>query len=174
MSTIAKAGSPAAHHAASHGEHFSRLELAAPFLITAVLLSLSIVLIPEVIDRLTRFLEEGWTEKQLNSIEADRAPATHALAAVWAIDASQIPTIVGAPAAGLLILHKAYTKGFLVAYTAMLAFGLIFFFYFLRQVNVLRYKRLGPKVFGYRISPMVIGGVALNVIAAVAAAIFVK
>ena len=152
----------------------SQLELAAPFLIMALIILVSVFIIHEVILKLEAYLAGDWTEAELLRIDADRAPSTHALAALWAIDAAQIPAIIGAPAASLFILRKAYTTGFLVIYTTVLAGGLIFFFVFLRQVKIQAYPGRGCELLGVRFSPLAIGGIALNLAGAGSAAFLIR
>jgi uncharacterized membrane protein len=148
--------------------HISGLELAAPFLYTIVVLLVTVVGIHEIRVRLEQHFERGWTKSQLEKVPPDRAPATHALAVLWAIDTSQIATTVGAPLGALVILRKVYTSTFLIPYTLVLALGLIMFFYNLRQVKI--GKLHGFELLGYRITPVTIAAIILNAIGALVAA----
>jgi hypothetical protein len=160
--------------AVAHPAQASKLELAAPFLITILIILVSIAIYHEIVVRLELHYSRDWTERELKEIDPDRAPGTYALSSLWVIDAAQLPTILGTPLGGLFILRKVYTTEFLVFYTAVLAFGLIFSLYFLRQVRINRYPGRGPRLAGYRVSPVAIGGIALNIVCAVIAAFLVQ
>jgi hypothetical protein len=152
----------------------SKLELAAPFLITILIITVSVGVYNEIAQRLELYFAHDWTQEELDEVDPDRAPSSYALASVWAMDAAQIPTIIGTPAASLFILHKNYTTGFLVFYTGVLTFGLMFFFYFLRQVRIHRYSARGLRLAGFRISLLALGGIGFNGACAIIAAYVVQ
>jgi hypothetical protein len=148
-----------AHLIALASSKSSRLELMSPFLFTILLLLVSISLMPSIIAQLRRHLTEGWTAQELQRVAPDRNPATHALAATW---------IVATPALGLITLRDGYTSVFIGGYGAMF-FGVAFFLWFIRRVRILTYSRLGVVIAGYSISPIVLAGLMLNLVAAVTA-----
>jgi hypothetical protein len=139
-----------------------------------VILVISVVIAPEIVKKLGEHYAEGWGQHEIRETKPDRTPQTHALAAVWTIDIAQIPAIVGPPTAGLIVAHKAYSNVFLTAYTVVIATGLVLFAYYKSRVKILRYAQRGRDVLGYRVSPLVIGGITFNVVAGVAAMLVIK
>jgi len=154
--------------------HASHLELAAPFLITFLILFVSTPLFSLIEKRLEEHYSFGWEPDELARVDAVRAPSTHALAMSWAIDAAQIPTIFGTPAAGIFILRKVFSDEFLIAYTGALASGLVIFIYFLTRVKIHGYVRHGVKLWGFRYSPLALAGMGLNLACAIAAPYLVR
>lgn len=152
----------------------SSLELAAPFLFTIVILLVSVVAIHEIAVRLEQHFERNWAPKELKRISPDRAPGTYALAVIWAIDTAQIATIVGTPLSTLVILRHVYKATFIIPYTAILGLGILVFSFNLRQVEITKYRARGFEVFGYRLTPVTIAAIALNVAGATVAAYIVR
>jgi hypothetical protein len=98
-------------------------------------------------------LRADWTEQDLDQVEADRSPRTHAQAFPWVAGAAQIPAIIGTPLVGLLVLRPEYQLGFIFAYIVAIGLGITLFVHFLRKVDIYRYKDKGRHWLGYQISP---------------------
>jgi hypothetical protein len=139
----------------------TRLERVAPFLLGIFILAVSVMTTHEVIERTTNHLLGGHTKDELDSIKPNLSPKTYVLGLPWVVDVAQIPALLGTPLAGLFVLKH---NDFLVLYTAVLTAGLMIFFYFLRKVPVNDYRKWGYEVVGYRVSVLVIGGIALNAV----------
>jgi hypothetical protein len=155
-------------------EHLAALEPAIPFLIAIIVLLLSAVLVEEITERLTKHFEEGWNEEELLNVLPDRSPKTHAQTASWIVDIAQIPAVIAPSAAGLIISYHAFESIFLTIYTVVFALGILAFCYYLRQVDILKYRTRGPKLLKYRLSPLVVGGTVLNLFGAIGAVIAAK
>jgi hypothetical protein len=145
----------------------SPLERATPFLIGILILLVSVVTTHEVIRRAEDYLLKPWSTQELDQFKPHLSPRTYVLGLPWVVDVAQIPALLGTPLAGIFVLKHA---NFILLYTAVLAVGLMVFFYFLQKVAVNKYRELGLKVLGYRVSLLVIGGIALNLVCAALAA----
>jgi hypothetical protein len=151
----------------------SQFELASPFLITVLIILISAFLVPEIVKRLDEHYGEGWKEDERKSVNPDRTPETHARAAVWAIDTAQIPTMIGTPAASVFILYKSFPPPFLVGYTAIILGSVVVCVAFRQWVPPLWYARVGLSLKHFRISLLMLSGIALNLIAAGIAAFII-
>jgi hypothetical protein len=147
-------------------------ELVLPFLITIFIIVLTVVLSNQVKERAEAHLKEGWTVPELDEVEGHKSPETYAQAFPWVVDAAQIPSLIGTPLAGLLVLRSTFQLEFITAYFGVIVVGIILFVHFLRVVDIYGYKDKGMELFGYQVSPLAIGGIVLNVLA-ILAAIFV-
>ncbi len=90
------------------------------------------------------------------------------------MDAAQIPSMIGTPAASAVLLYHSLPLGFLVGYTTMLAGGLGFFVIFVEHIPPLWYRRKSLKVWLVRFSPLVVTGVFLNLLGAGVAAFVIR
>jgi hypothetical protein len=142
----------------------THLERAAPFFIGIFILIVSVVTTHEVIERVEDELEGGRTKAELDKIKPDLAPSTYALSLPWVADVAQIPALLGTPLSGLFLVNHA---NFIILYTAVLAAGLLVYFYFLRMVPINDYRKWGKKVLKYRVSLLVMGGLVLNAVCGV-------
>jgi hypothetical protein len=154
-------------HVVTRAAHPSGFTLAAPFLLTSFIIVLSVVTTHAVVSRGESWMTKDWTPDELKDVEAHQSPQTYAQTLPWVVDAAQIPAILGTPLAGIFVLEK---KNVLVFYTAVLGIGAIVFFYFLMKVKAYDYSERGLKLLGYRVSPLAIGGIILNLVCAVLAA----
>jgi MFS family permease len=154
----------------------SALELATPFLITILLILVTSIFSPAIIDRLTTHFRDGRTDGQLQGYKrGSRDPRTHAQHSVWAIDAALIPTIIGAPIAGVLVLRSSYSTRFLIFYLVVAVAGLAVLVYFVLETDIAAYAgRRRPGVGRYRLSWVALGGIGLNFACACVAAYVVK
>jgi hypothetical protein len=148
------------------------LERAAPFLIAVVALIVSSLLVREIVARLEDFLMGDWTAEKLMMVEPDRAPQTYAQTVIWAIDAAQLPALIAIPVAAIIALRHTYTWVFALCYGTATA-TLLIMLWFVRGVNIFRYSFAGMTIFGYGITPVAVGGIVLNTLAALAAAFLV-
>lgn len=160
----------AAMHALSHVSNASRWERAAPFLAAILLVLLSVLAAHIVVKQLATHFSTAYDDKELKKIDNRRAPNTHAQAAYWAVDAAQIPIGIGAPLATVILLRKVYNSDFVVVYLVALVIGLGFCVYFLYQVNIERYGGRGFTPFKFRITPVTIMVLILNIVGAIVAA----
>lgn len=149
--------------------HIEAIVVAAPFVMSIVILGLSVVLVPEITKRLEEHYTRGWLESEVHLVKSERTPSTHSKAAYWVVDIAQIPTIVGPPTAGLVVSHAAYSPTFLVIYTIILALGLGLFFYYNSRVAIADYWQKGIPIGPYHISPLIQGGILFNLIVGAAA-----
>lgn len=150
------------------------LELAAPFIVSAVLIVLGVLLAPLVAAHVKAHFEQGWTEPELKKTDNARLPGTHALAGVWVMDASVVPAILLGPIASLYILTKHHSKTLLFVYLGLLVVGLALIFRFLRKTDVLMYYTRGRKVGCFQITPVVAGGFVLNLASCLVAVLLIK
>jgi hypothetical protein len=151
---------PLPHHSGT-----PTFELLLPFIFTNLIIALTVVTTNEVKIRAESHLTADWTEQDLEQVDADRSPRTHAQAFPWVADAAQIPAIIGTPLVGLLVLRPDYQLGFIFAYIVAIGLGIMLFVHFLRKVDIYRYKDKGRHWFGYQISPLALGGFAWNIFA---------
>jgi hypothetical protein len=161
-------------HLPHHTGGASTFELALPFLITIFIILLTVATTNEVKVRGEGKLTEGWTKTELEEIAADRSPETYAQAFPWVVDAAQIPSVIGTPLVGLLVLRRTYQLEFIVLYLLVVVIGIMVFVHFLRKVDIYRYKDRGHKRLGYQVSPLALGGLALNTVAILVAIFVVK
>lgn len=148
----------------------SWLERAAPFLIGIFILLVSVPATHQVVKQASENVLKRWTQEQLHAQEPEQSPETQVLSFPWVVDSAQIPAILGTPLAGLFIIDHANFYNFIILYTGVLTGGLLLFFYFLQKVPVDDYGAFGKRVLGYRVSPMIICGIGLNLLCAVLAA----
>jgi hypothetical protein len=148
----------------------SPLALAAPFLIADLIVLVSILTTNSVVKRAEKQMSAGWDKGELSTVESHKSPETHALTIPWAVDAAQIPSMFGVPLGGLAVLNEAYGQVFLIAYTAVLAVGLIIFMHFLDQLEINDYEDYCAKIYGYKVSWLTISALVLNTICAPIAA----
>jgi hypothetical protein len=152
----------------------STFELVLPFIITILIIILTVVTTNEVKVRAEGHLTADWSKDELDEIDADRSPKTYAQAFPWVVDAAQIPAVIGTPLVGLLVLRQTYQLGFILGYLVAIGVGITLFVHFLRKVDIYRYKDKGHKLLGYQISPLALGALVLNAVAILVAAFVVK
>lgn len=157
-------------HPVHHGGP-ATIVLILPFLITILIIVLTVVTSNEVKVRGEQHFREGWTEKELEEVDSHRSPNTYAQALPWVVDAAQIPAVIGTPLVGLLVLRKTYQLEFIVAYLSLIIIGIGVFVHFLRKVDISDYPDKGRKVWGYQVSPLALGGLALNALAIIVAVV---
>jgi hypothetical protein len=141
--------------------HVSGLELAAPFIIGAVVIVLSVALSNLVVDKLTRHFERGWTPEELREARG-RHPERYAVQAVWAIDAAQILPVLATPLLGLLLLRNHYSTGLLVYFIAAAVFVVVAGLYMIDQVDIDKYPAKGWDPLGVRVTRVAAAGIVLN------------
>jgi hypothetical protein len=150
------------------------IELASPFLITVLIILVSALLVPLIVRSLSKHFEEGWAPEELKNVLPARSPKTHAAAAIWAMDAAQIPSMLGTPAASAVLLFHTLPKDFIDGYTAVLAVGLIFFVIFIMYIPPLWYRRHSLRIWRLRFTPLVLTGIGLNFLGAGISAFVIK
>ena len=143
------------------------VEAVAPFFMAIIVLLLSVILAPELKKVLTTHYSLGWSEGEIRNAPADRSPETHAKVIAWIIDVAQIPAVVCPTIAGVIVSSKAYSDVSWLIYTFLLFLGLVIYHYYKSKINILEYADIGWEIRGYRISPLVAGGVTLNVVAGI-------
>jgi len=147
----------------------SQLEVAAPFILGELLLLVSVIVAPELLDKVTVYFGGPAKNK-----DPQDAAATKARVVLWAVDAALIPVITLGPVATLFILRHEYKGVFLILYVVAFVASVVSVFVFIRQAKILKYASSGPRLGMYRFSPVVMCGIAFNAVAGCIAAFVIK
>jgi hypothetical protein len=121
----------------------TRLSIAAPFIVSAVLVAVGAGVAMAVEHRLKSEFEKWATKDKVPTNKPSYNPENLAGASAWAIDAAQLLALLVGPAVGVLTLKPDLGGGFGLLYVIAFGLGLIAFFVFTFIVRVDKYGATG-------------------------------
>jgi len=157
----------------AHRHHGVSWILVIPFVIGILINVISAFTNEEINEKAKAHFVKDAPDDQLKTVPDYISPATVGQSLPWAMDASQIPAVIGTPLIALLVLRSTYALQVIVLYLVVIVGGIVLFRFYLKSVKIYAYEQHGKTKLGHW-TPLTIGGVVLNLVAMAIAIIIVK